>query len=74
MRLLVTLAGRPGMVCGADQLLETAWGDPSGAGPDRVKYAVLRLRRKLAEAGGDEAAGALQTVRGFGYRYERPAL
>lgn len=74
MRLLVALATRPGMVLGANQLLEAAWGDPTGTGSDRVKYAVLRLRRKLAEAGGDEAAGALETLRGFGYRYQRPTI
>ena len=72
MRLLVALATRPGMVLGANQLLEAAWGDSTGTGSDRVKYAVLRLRRKLAEADGDEAAGALETLRGFGYRYQRP--
>ena len=31
----------------SDQLIELAWDDPSGLAPSRVKYAVLRLRRKL---------------------------
>jgi DNA-binding response OmpR family regulator len=39
-------------------------------GPDRVKFAVMRLRRKL---GPDGADGRIEAVRGFGYRYRRPA-
>ncbi len=73
LRLLAALTRRPGVVSTPQQLLDTAWGDPTGSGVDRVKYAVLRVRRKLAEAGGEEAAAALETVRGFGYRYMRPA-
>jgi DNA-binding response OmpR family regulator len=52
----------------AQTLLDLAWSDPFGIGPERVKYAVMRLRRKLAaqEETGDSP---IEAVRGFGYRY-----
>jgi DNA-binding response OmpR family regulator len=69
-RLLATLARHQGQVLSSDQLIELAWDDPSGLAPSRVKYAVLRLRRKL---GWDEREdGPIETVRGFGYRYRAP--
>jgi DNA-binding response OmpR family regulator len=46
-RLLATLTRHQGQVLSSDQLIELAWDDPSGLAPTRVKYAVLRLRRKL---------------------------
>ena len=66
-RLLATLARHQGQVLSSDQLIELAWDDPSGLAPSRVKYAVLRLRRKLGWDEGDD--GPIETVRGFGYRY-----
>jgi DNA-binding response OmpR family regulator len=66
-RLLATLTRHQGQVLSSDQLIELAWDDPSGLAPSRVKYAVLRLRRKLGWDEGDE--GPIETVRGFGYRY-----
>jgi DNA-binding response OmpR family regulator len=66
-RLLATLARHQGQVLSSDQLIELAWDDPSGLAPSRVKYAVLRLRRKLGWGETDE--GPIETVRGFGYRY-----
>lgn len=66
-RLLSALVRHAGQILSADQLIELAWDDPSGLAPARVKYAVLRLRRKL---GWDTDDAPLQTVRGFGYRYE----
>jgi DNA-binding response OmpR family regulator len=66
-RLLVALVRHAGQVLSPDQLIELAWDDPSGLAPARVKYAVLRLRRKL---GWDDTEDSpLETVRGFGYRY-----
>ncbi|HEX4833431.1 MAG TPA: response regulator transcription factor [Trebonia sp.] len=65
-RLLTALVRNQGQVLSAEKLLELAWSDPYGIGPERVKYSVLRLRRKL----GASAAGArIEAVRGFGYRY-----
>jgi DNA-binding response OmpR family regulator len=66
-RLLSALVRHAGQILSADQLIELAWDDPSGLAPARVKYAVLRLRRKLDWDDPDESP--LETVRGFGYRY-----
>jgi DNA-binding response OmpR family regulator len=68
-RLLTALVRHPSQVLSPDQLLAQAWQDPAGIGPDRVKFAVMRLRRKL----GPDGAGRIEAVRGFGYRYRPPA-
>jgi DNA-binding response OmpR family regulator len=69
-RLLAALVRHPGQTLSPDRLLELAWNDPFGVGPDRVKYGVMRLRRKLSGA----ADSRIEAVRGFGYRYRnRPA-
>jgi DNA-binding response OmpR family regulator len=66
-RLLAALVRHPGQVLSPVKLLDLAWSDPFGIGPDRVKYSVMRLRRKLGtQPGGDSA---VEAVRGFGYRY-----
>lgn len=65
-RLLLTLVRSRGRVLSPNQLLEQAWNDPVGIGPDRVKFAILRLRRKL---GWSTAVSPIEAVRGFGYRY-----
>jgi DNA-binding response OmpR family regulator len=46
-RLLNALVRHAGAVLSANQLLTQAWDDPTGIGQERVKFAVLRLRRKL---------------------------
>jgi DNA-binding response OmpR family regulator len=66
-RLLSALVRHAGEVLSADQLVALAWGGPGEAGASRVKYAVLRLRRKL---GWESEDSPLRTVRGFGYRYD----
>ena len=70
-RLIATLARHAGMVLSPEQLLSHAWNDPHAIGPDRVKFAIGRLRKRLGwhEAG----ASPIQAVRGFGYRYKRVA-
>ena len=70
-RLLNTLVRHPGAVLAPNQLLAMVWDDPTGIGPERVKFAVLRLRRKLGWT--DPDASPIESVRGFGYRYRRPA-
>jgi DNA-binding response OmpR family regulator len=66
-RLLETLVRHEGKVLSLEQLLHTAWRDPTATGPDRVKFTVLRLRRKLGwETNGD---CPIETIRGFGYRF-----
>jgi DNA-binding response OmpR family regulator len=65
-RLLAVLVRHRGQVLSPVKLLELVWSDPFGIGPDRVKYSVMRLRRKLGTAGADSL---IEAVRGFGYRY-----
>jgi DNA-binding response OmpR family regulator len=67
-RLLVALARRPNRTRSLAQLLDEAWGDPFGDSADRVKYTVMRLRRKLTAVGGDDF-DPIATVRGIGYRF-----
>jgi DNA-binding response OmpR family regulator len=66
-RLLAALIRHRGQVLSPVKLLELAWSDPFGVGPERVKYSVMRLRRKLAAS--SDAGPSIEAVRGFGYRY-----
>ena len=66
-RLLGYLVRNRDQVMTPAQLLDRVWGDPSGIGPERVKFAVLRLRRRLGWA--DPDSSPIQSVRGVGYRY-----
>jgi DNA-binding response OmpR family regulator len=70
-RLLAVLARNSGQVLTPAQLLDRVWGDPTGIGPERVKFAVLRLRRRLGWA--DPESSPIQSVRGIGYRYRPTA-
>jgi len=65
--LLDHVCTRPGQVHTRDQLLAAVWGPgrPADAGPRTVDVHVARVRRKL----GRPHAGALETVRGVGYRW-----
>lgn len=63
--LLAAFVQRPGIALSNRELLAYAWGDMTGVGPERVKFAVLRLRQKL---GWDES-GPIEAVRGHGYRF-----
>ena len=65
-RLLAAFVRNPNQVLSQDQLLELAWGNSSNASREQVKLYVGYLRRKLREAA---EAEPLETVRGFGYRY-----
>ena len=69
-RLLTALVRHAGQVLSPPQLLELAWNDPGRVGPDRVKFSVMRLRRKLAPC--SQHVSPIEAVRGFGYRYVRP--
>jgi DNA-binding response OmpR family regulator len=66
-RLLAALIRHRGQILSPVKLLELAWSDPFGVGPDRVKYTVMRLRRKIGAGTG--ADSPIDAVRGFGYRY-----
>jgi DNA-binding response OmpR family regulator len=68
-RLLAALVGRSDHILSPEQLLDRAWNDPDGIGPDRVKFTVARLRRKLGES--PAGVSPIESVRGLGYRYRR---
>jgi DNA-binding response OmpR family regulator len=70
-RLLAALVRHRGQVLSPVKLLDLVWSDPFGVGPDRVKYSVMRLRRKLGASTG--AGSPIEAVRGFGYRYRTTA-
>ena len=67
-RRVTVVGSRPSRTRSLAQLLDEAWDDPFGDNADRVKYTVMRLRRKLADAGGDDF-DPIATVRGVGYRF-----
>ena len=69
-RLLGAFVGHPGQLLAHDRLLELVWGGERGSSRDQVKLYVGYLRRKLEAAGVPE--DAIETVRGFGYRYSPP--
>jgi DNA-binding response OmpR family regulator len=73
-RLLAALVKHSGQVLSPEQLLKLAWNDPFGVGPDRVKFGVMRLRRKLSQNAvpGRDPGSSIEAVRGFGYRYVAP--
>ncbi|MFV0451883.1 MAG: response regulator transcription factor [Propioniciclava sp.] len=69
-RLLAVFLRHQGQVLTQSQLLALVWDDLSPGGTERVKFAVLRLRKKL---GWDDAdASPLVAVRGVGYRLDAP--
>ncbi len=68
--LLETLARHAGQVLSREQLLDQVWGYDYYGDARAVDSAVKRLRAKLRESGGDP--DVVSTVRGVGYRLERP--
>jgi DNA-binding response OmpR family regulator len=64
-RLLGVLVRHPNQTLSHEQLLELVWGTPDGS-RDQVKLYVGYVRRKLG------APDAIESVRGFGYRYRPP--
>lgn len=67
-KLLHALMVREGRVLTRAQLLETVWGAPPDVTTRTVDMHMQRLRHKLGPAG-----AFIATVRGTGYRFERPA-
>jgi DNA-binding response OmpR family regulator len=66
-RLLTAFVENANQVLSREQLLELVWGDRRGVLAEQVKIYVGYLRRKL----GVGEQGPIETVRGFGYRYQR---
>jgi len=67
-KLLRTLIEREGRVQSRAQLLETVWQAHPDIQTRTVDMHVQRLRQKLGKAG-----DCIETVRGTGYRFRRPA-
>jgi two-component system response regulator MprA len=66
-RLLAKLASLPGEVVRRRELTLAAWPDGAIVHDNTLDAYVARIRRKLREAGRDDA---LVTVHGVGYRLE----
>jgi two-component system, OmpR family, catabolic regulation response regulator CreB len=64
-RLLVFLAGRPGLVFSRAQLMDAAWEEPEASMERTVDAHVKSLRAKLRAA--RPGVEAIRTHRGFGY-------
>ncbi len=62
--LVSALLGRPGRVYTRDELVDRAWGYDHHITDRTVDSHVRRIRKKLADAGGDP----IETVYGVGYR------
>jgi DNA-binding response OmpR family regulator len=69
MDLLAVLLADAGNAVSRERLMAEVWDENWFGSTKTLDMHVSSLRRKLAEAGEDP--GRLQTVRGFGYRYER---
>ena len=65
-RLLWTLASHPGRPFSRNELMDTARGEDANALERTIDVHVRSLRKKLGDA-----ADAIQTVRGVGYRLSR---
>jgi two-component system response regulator ChvI len=65
-RLLASLLAAPGFVKSRDALVAAAYPEETYLSDRAIDCHVKRLRRKIAEAGGDP--GAVETVYGLGYR------
>ena len=69
-KLLAAFVRHPRQVLSREQLLELVWGNAYGVSGDQVKLYVGYLRRKLDPDQPDRVP--IETVRGFGYRYQTP--
>jgi DNA-binding response OmpR family regulator len=71
-RLLSTLARHRGQVLSREQLMQLVWDDHDGVSSgDEVRVYIGYLRRKLLTV---LPGQPIETVRGFGYRYEPAAV
>jgi DNA-binding response OmpR family regulator len=67
LRLLLELAGNPGLVLSRQQLLTSVWGQDYLGDSRLVDACVQRLRAKIEDVAAEPQL--LRTVRGFGYRF-----
>jgi two-component system, OmpR family, alkaline phosphatase synthesis response regulator PhoP len=67
-KLLEFFLANPGRVYSRDQLLRSIWGETCHVTPRNVDVHIRRLRERIEEV--PESPRFIQTVRGFGYRFE----
>jgi DNA-binding response OmpR family regulator len=65
-RVLAALVSAPGVVKSRDALVAAAYPEETYLSDRAIDCHIKRLRRKIAQAGGDQ--GSLETVYGLGYR------
>ena len=70
-RLLELFLSSPGRVFSREQLLNAIWGEGYHVSPRNVDVHIRRLRERIEDTPDDPQW--IQTVRGFGYRFEAPA-
>ncbi|MBN2081624.1 response regulator transcription factor [bacterium] len=69
-QILTTLAENPGVAISRQELFQRIWGEDSPSGEKTVDVTIHTLRDKIEE---DPAHPRwIQTVRGYGYRFEPP--
>ncbi len=70
-RLLEFFLSNPGRVYSREQLLRSIWGEGCHVTPRNVDVHIRRLRERIEDR--PDEPQWIQTVRGFGYRFEVPA-
>lgn len=70
-RLLELFCSNPGRAYSREQLLRSIWGEDCHVTPRNVDVHIRRLRERIEDE--PEKPKWIQTVRGFGYRFESPA-
>ena len=70
-KILEFFLANPGRVYSREQLLRSIWGEGCHVTPRNVDVHIRRLRERLEDK--PESPQWIQTVRGFGYRFEAPA-
>ena len=70
-RLLELFLSSPGRVFSREQLLNSIWGEGYHVSPRNVDVHIRRLRERIEDT--PDNPQWIQTVRGFGYRFEAPA-
>lgn len=66
-KILILLAGNPGIAFAKERIYETIWREDSDYGAHCVLDHISSLRQKLSL--GEDSEDYIQTVRGFGYRF-----
>ena len=70
-RLLEFFLSNPGRVYSREQLLRSIWGEGCHVTPRNVDVHIRRLRERIEDT--PDSPKWIQTVRGFGYRFDAPA-